>query len=248
MLLLLTIMQLLLTEVPMIEETSLQEDQHQTTISTMEEDVTKDGRKEKIELYGTYLSETTTFLKNVSISITNETNKKWHIALKEGYDPTVSFIDITNNGTMNILYKVALNKERTMYDTQIYEFQHGSFKKIPLPHPVQLDGKFQHGFTVILRDPIQNDTFNIALDGKEDQYTKANIYDTNGTLLKKQKVHISPIINTETVTIHTANGYSIKTTQFVAGIDKYDLLAKIDSIYHYQNGKWTLIKQNIEPM
>src|SRR5699024_1103130 len=248
MLLLLTIMQLFLTEIPMIEETSLQQVQHQTTISTTEEDVTKDGRKEKIELHGTYLSETTTFLKDVSNSITNETNKKLHIALKEGYDPTVSFIDITNNGKMNIVYKVALNKERTMYDTQIYEFQHGSFKKIPLPQPVQLDGKFQHGFKVILRDPIKNDKFEVGLDGKEDQYTKANIYDTNGTLLKKQKVQISPIINTETLTIHTANGYSIKTTQFVAGIDEYDLLAKIDSIYHYKNGKWTLIKQNFEHM
>src|SRR5699024_2436734 len=92
---------------------SIQTDLH-TTISNDEEHLTNEKYKDKAELHGTYLTEGSSFLKDVSLSITHHTNKKWHIALKEGYDPSITFIDITNNGKKDILYKVALNKERTI--------------------------------------------------------------------------------------------------------------------------------------
>src|SRR5699024_9927452 len=66
-----------------------------TPIKEYEEDVTGDGIKENIKLYGTLLTLESNYYKDLYATIKTKSNQKWKVQLKEDNEPKNKYFNIT---------------------------------------------------------------------------------------------------------------------------------------------------------
>lgn len=215
---------------------SVEDDIH--FINSYEEDITGDGLREYIKLQGTLLTKKSTYYRNIWLDITGPFSQEWKVSLNSGYDPSLTIIDLTHNETSDLLFQSARDEELTEYNYQLYTITQGAIRQIALPkHPnVQLvfleNFKFQV-MTPALQEPL---VFDIS---KEQQLNlESGLYDSDGNLLIHKQLSSEPLYSLEPLLISKSKGYGLKSTQYIVGINKDDVLRKIETLWYFKNNKW----------
>ncbi|MDY0408742.1 hypothetical protein ACFFIS_09485 [Virgibacillus soli] len=218
------------------------------TIHVYEEDITGDGKKDKIELKGTKFDKTSPYFINTEAQITTSNDKKFNIPLPGGYDPTLQFIDLNHDQVNDIFYQSATGGSGGLYNHQLYTLKNNKLVEIPLPTQQYVEGSFQDEFKVSLRISPVDKPIIINVQNRKDDYIRLGIYNKEGKLQKgKSEIMIDPIAFYEPILIGGQKGYGLKSYQQVSGAYHADQLGTIETIWYFENGKWIALNTKWVP-
>lgn len=214
-------------------------------INSYEEDITGDGLREYIKLQGTLLTKQSAYYRNIWLDITGPFSLQWKVSLSSGYNPSLTIVDLTNNETSDLLFQSARDEELGQYNYQLYTITKGSIRQIALPthHKVQLvflnDFKFQVK-TPLLQKPI---VFDIS---KEQQLDLVDgLYNEQGKLLINKQFAIEARFTFQPTLISKTKGYGLRSTEYLFGLNKHDVLGVIESLWYFENDKWINLQTTV---
>jgi len=209
-------------------------------IDTYHMDVTGDGVNETIVLQGEKLASNSTYFPLVLIKIESQNGESWDITLPGGFKPTIQFVDVTNNGTFELLYKDRLNSSHETYTNNIYTFDGNHFKSIPVPKNSFAHGSFQENFILHIYLQPHNEPIIIDLKDQATDYIDVGIYDKEGQLPQQQNTMIEPVHSIETISTEEESTI-IKTTQKVASMIDASEIGTVHSTWIYEEQAWKLL-------
>lgn len=227
------------TGVPSTHATNISE-QNPSTIKTYQIDLTGDGYKETIELKGDLLSTDSTYYPFVVAKIQTRHGNTWEVELPDGMNPSLNFIDVTNDGTKDLLYKSNLSNNDVLYIRKLYTFEENNFISIPLPKNSFVHAHFQDDFLANIYIDPHDAPVTVDVNENADDYIKSGIYQQNGTLINQQDIKIEPIHSIspsskeETSTV-------IETLQYVSSMIDSNNLGMIQLRWKYKNHSWELL-------
>lgn len=230
---------LFLAFVPYIEATSLT-DQNPTIIDTYHVDLTGNGYEETIQLEGELLSTQSTYFAFVVAKITSKQESNWEVELPGGFDPSLQFIDITNNGTKELLYKSSLNNDKKLYTHKLYTLQEMQLTSIPIPKDSFVHGKFQDNFSAHIYITPHDNPVIVDVSDHAEEYINMEIYYPDGSLPKQQDILIEPI-HSIVASSKDEGSTVIETLQYVSSMIHSNKLGTIHSRWRYTDHSWELL-------
>ena len=214
--------------------------QQKQLIETYYEDMTGDGVKEKIELFGVRFAKDTTYYKDIFITITSHT-KEWKINYGGGYSPQLEFIDINHDHINDILFQSDPGGSGVLRNTRISTLKHGEVQDIPLPSQ-HVTGVFKDHFQIELRiTPLKPKIIDIS-HHKAD-YIRLDIYNKEEKLLKRNMIPlIDPTTYFKPIPISKEKGFGLKSLQQINGAYQADYLGTVETLWYFENESWVILK------
>ena len=213
----------------------------------MEEDITGDGIREYIILEGYLLSENSNYYTDVWVDIQSSFAQQWKISFPGGYHPKLELLDITHDGTVDLIYESAVKENGRHFNYQLYTLKNGKVQQIELPRNKYVRGEFIDDFKISIQISPNEKVILEDVSSKKSFYIKNQIYEDTGKLLKKQQLTIFPISQMEPILISKSKGYGLKTIQEVRGIHDKDLLGEIVTLWYYKENEWIKLKTDWKP-
>jgi len=210
-------------------------------VKEYEEDVTGDGIKERINLYGTPLASDSNFYKDIYVVIKSQHNQTWKIHFDGGYHPEIDILDFTHNGVNDLLFKRKTGEGEDSYVYALHTIQGSEVNKVKLPNQ-QVSGQFIDGFQAELSLVPNSDPVILDLNNKAEEYSHLDIFDNEGHLLKNKSLIINPISSMESVLISKSKGYGLKSYQPIHGDHDEDELGFIETTWYHENDKWIILQ------
>lgn len=232
---------------PLNNETfAAEETPEASIIKEYEEDVTGDGIKETILLYGTLLSHDSAYYRDIYAVVETKSNQKWKIQYKGGYEPEIEFYDLTHNGINNMLFQSATGDSGGLYHYSLHTIEGNKVKEIDLPSQI-VHGQFINDFQTKLIITPRTKPIILDLKDRAEEYIRLNIYNEKGQLLKNKSLMIDPITFFESILISKSKGYGLKSYQQINGAYHADLLGTVETIWYYENKKWIILQTEWKP-
>lgn len=212
-------------------------------INSFEKDLTGDGFQEYVQLHGSLMSDNSVFYQDVWLAVQNQFKNKWSISLQHGYEPEISFIDLTGDKNSDIFYKVAKDEQMENYHYQLYHFKRNdNIQNIELPDHQNIKATFADDFTLKLLVNPTKKPLTLDLSSHKDTYIERGLYTSNGKSNDSHQPRVAHNANISPVLISSSKGYGLKTMHPIYGIDKNDVIANLETIWHYEKDKWINIK------
>lgn len=218
-----------------------------TLINSFEEDITGDGFHEYIRLQGKQIKENSSFYQNVWLDMEDSFHKKWSIYLKNGYEPSLTFIDFNHDQVFDLFYQVRKEMDQPYYDYQLYTLKNGKPETLELPERHTIQGSFTDGFQVQIHVQGEQKPYQLDIGHLKKQYMDQALYDEKGALLKEQDVTVQPITSLEPILISESKGYGLKSTQFIKGMDGSETIGRVESLWYYKNKQWIALQTKVTP-
>lgn len=207
-------------------------------IAVYHEDVTGDDSKDTITLYGVHY-EDTPFFKEVW-AIVETKNKDFRIDYQPGFEPELSFSDLTHDGILDIYYSSATGGSGGLYNTSLHTIVNDELVEIALP-TMEVTGEFKNKFKVEIN--IEGlEKIELDVSRRKADYLRLKIYNKKGKLLAKRELMIDPIAFYEIIDIDGKAG--LKSYQQISGAYHADGIGVIEASWLYDNNKWNLV--NVE--
>lgn len=206
-------------------------------------DVTGDGQKENIKLYGILFSADTVYFKDIYAVITSN-KEEWNINYQGGYNPELEFVDLNHDGIDDIFYQSATGGSGGLYNSQLDTLANQELVNITLPKQEYVKGYFEQGFSVVLEIYPNEKPIVIDVRSRKDDYIRLGIYDKEGNLLKETPIMVDPIAFYEPIFINENKGYGLKSYKQVSGAYHADGLGVIETVWYYDNGTWIILSLN----
>ncbi|WP_188453970.1 FG-GAP repeat domain-containing protein [Virgibacillus oceani] len=216
-------------------------------LAAYKEDVTGDGLKELIELYGVLFSNDSNYLHNTWAIVNGPGKLKWKLTYEGGYDPKLQFIDLDHDGVKDIFYQSATGGSGGLYYYHLHTLKNETLKELPLPESNNVHGEFQKDFKAALTIESLKEPILIDVKSRANEYIRLSIYDDNGNLLKQTNLMVDPIAFFEPALISKSKGYGLKSYQQISGAYHADQLGTIESLWYFENGKWIKLKTQWVP-
>src|SRR5690625_1568032 len=215
-------------------------------IKEYEEDVTGDGIKEDIKLYGTLLTLDSNYYKDLYATIKTKSNQKWEIQLKGVYEPNIEFFDLTHSGVNDMLFKGLSEENTDSYYNSLHTIKNNKVIDLDLPSP-EVSGKFINNFQAELFITPHSKPITLDLSRQKNDYTRLNIFNNNGQLLEDRKLIIDPITSYKPFLISNSKGYGIKSLQKIKGAHHGDNLGSIETTWYFEKDKWIILQTEWKP-
>src|SRR5699024_7827207 len=211
-------------------------------IKTYHEDITGDGHKENISLYGTFLSNESEYFRDIWATITFPDQTVEKISYQGGYQPALTFVDMNQNGRYDILFTSTTNQENDTQHSRLHSIKRNKKpSEVELPAQDHINGKFQSKFKIELSiSPIDEPKI-INIKNQANQYIETGIYDHDGNLLKNISIHSQPIVKYEPVFLSTHKGYGLKSYRQINGMNKADKIGTIETLWYYEGSRWVIL-------
>lgn len=206
-------------------------------------DVTGDGLKESVYLYGDLLSSDSKYFHNIYVIIKAENNNKWKIHYKGGYEPRLSLLDFTHNGTVDILFQSKIADEDSSFQSTIHSIKQHEVKKIKLPKQI-LKGEFIDNFQATLVIPLYKKSITLDLHTYKSKLLKSGLYNKDGTLSKTKQLLSNKVNFYEPVLISQTKGYGLKSYQHIKDSDQTNHIITVESLWYYENNQWINLHTN----
>ena len=210
-------------------------------IKTYEEDVTGDGHKETILLYGTPLSNDSKYYNSIWATITFPDQSKAEISYKGGYQPELTFADMNQNSVNDIIFSTIIDQQNEFRKYYLHTIKRREPSEISLPAQKYLKGIYQDQYKVELQISPIDDPKIVNVESKAKQYINSGIYNEDGRLLQSISVHPQQFIEYEPVFLSSSKGYGLKSHQQINGINKADKLGEVETLWYYEGGKWIIL-------
>lgn len=215
---------------------------YETTLQTLDEDITGDGWQETVQLHGTRLAEKSNYFHDVTFSISSPFTKTWKKTLPKGYDPTLKLLPLTNRQQKDFFYEVALNEDKTEHAYELFRLNQGKLSNIPLPTQENIQIQLEDNFSVTIKLPLQKKIHHRYIGDFKKDLIKNGLYNKQGKLMKETNIIPESIAFMEPVFLNKQNGYILCCFQCVKGMNKNHILGSIHTIWHMKNGEWIILQ------
>lgn len=214
--------------------------EHGETILEYRHDVTGNGGRDSITLFGIPFNDDSPYFKKVWAEIELPDGKEIVIDYEGGYEPKLDFSDLNHDGVDDILYSSATGGSGGLYNYALHTIKDSKLQEIPLPAPLQIEAYFKDNFKAVINIPGLK-PIKLDLKSRKADYIRMGLYQKNGKLNEPTELMIDPIAFFEIVKISDNKGYGLKSFRQISGAYHADQVGTVEVIWYYENGKWNPI-------
>ncbi|WP_442600254.1 hypothetical protein [Neobacillus sp. D3-1R] len=218
-----------------------------TTLLNKQVDITGDGKKEEIIIYGIPNNKDEKVYKKIHLTIKTANGKNLEKKYEYGLDPKLKLIDFNHDGVKDVFLTIQRSESGEgnggVKDYYLYSFKDMIFVELPLPETMEIEGQFTNGYKAKISIPDTNKKVVFDLMFKKDQYDNLGMYQ-NGKLNEPTELIILPY-GKLTPFITKDNHFGLSEMQQISGVSDSDTIAFVDSKWFYKNGKWMLYETKI---
>ncbi|WNS77415.1 hypothetical protein RRV45_10655 [Bacillus sp. DTU_2020_1000418_1_SI_GHA_SEK_038] len=208
------------------------------TISKDKEDVTGDGKKDEIILKGLPYEEGTDFLKEIYMEIQASNKKSFNVEFDSGFNPRVNFIDLNHDGLKDIFVTVDTGGSGGITNHYLYTVKNFALTDLTVPEPLVINSQFLDGYKAAITIQDTGESYTFDLSNRAEDYERTGLYQ-KGKLSEPTELMVDPFSTLKPVLVD-GKQYGLKGTQAISGAYHADRIAIIESLWLYEDGKWSL--------
>ncbi|MDQ0268598.1 hypothetical protein [Cytobacillus purgationiresistens] len=213
------------------------------TIVKDEADLSGDGKKDSISIEGTRYEEDSDFLREVFLQIKASNGERFKVELEPGYDPQLQFIDVNGDGVKEIYISVATGGSGGLSNFYLYTLKDFNLKDLTVPDPVMMTTQFLDNYKASISIQETGETYTFDLKSRAEDYEKSGLYN-HGKLNEPTELMVDSYSSLKPITLKDGST-GLKGIQRVSGSYHADSIAFVESIWKYNDGKWTLDKVKV---
>ncbi|MEI5909258.1 hypothetical protein WAK64_19590 [Bacillus spongiae] len=225
----------------------IQQQTGEIVIESWQKDVTGDGHKNVITLYGTPYDEDSPYFQKVWSIVQTKDGQKLRMDYDSGYNPTLQFVDLNHDQVLDVFYSSATGGNGGIYHYAAHSTKSETVEDLAVPDPLTIVGKFKQDYQAVVTFKETGKSYQINLMDRKKNYDLLNLYE-NGTLVKPTRLMIAPFTSLEVVNIDNETGKGLKGTQLISGAYHADSIGVAQSEWYFEKGKWKLKKMNWSPL
>jgi hypothetical protein len=206
------------------------------TITKNTEDITGDGKVDRIVLTGVKMA--TERYRNLVIQITDSKKGNSMIHLADGYNPILQFMDVNHDGIMDIFGSVRGSKNGVVEHQVVYTVKNLVPSSIDLPDPLILESHFLNGYKAKLKVRTTGNNYIFDLKNRKKYYEKLGVFH-NGKLNEPTELMVHTYTSLKPVQIGDQMG--LKGTQKVTGVTESDTIGYVESTWILDHSEWKLV-------
>jgi hypothetical protein len=213
------------------------------TISKAREDITGDGKEEKIYLKGEPYGKENPYFKKIYIETVASNNKTYLFSLEGGSKASIQLVDLNHDNVKDLYASVLTSGSSGIIHSYLFSLKDFSKKKIPVPEPLEAETQFMNNYkaNIILKDTAKSYEFD--LNDRKDYYKKLGLYH-NGKLNEPTELTVNPYSTLKPALVK-GNETGLIGIQRVTGIANADTIGYIQSSWLYEGGRWKLIQADV---
>ena len=208
-------------------------------------DVTGDGKKDSVYLYGIPFDQDTKYYKEFKLVAKTKQGNKEKI-IQGGFKPAVKFLDINDDTTLEILMEIPTGGSGGVNDYYAFCIYNSKIEQITLPEILNINGSFNDNYKATLMIPEVNKSYIIDLKSHKKKYDKLGVY-RKGKLSEPSETLVSEYKSLKMKDIDKDGHKELVGTQQVSGSSVVDQIAEVQSSWEYKEEKWMLKNVKVIP-
>lgn len=228
-----------------INAAKTEEKGRQVELGTYKVDVTGDGKKDQVYLYGIPFDQETKYYKEFKlVAKTKQGTKKQTI--QGGFKPSVKFLDLNDDNTLEVLMEIPTGGSGGVNDYFAFCVYNYKIEQIELPETLNINGAFKNNYQATLMVPEVNKSYLIDLKDHKKKYDKLGIY-RKGKLSEPSETLISEYKSLKVKDIDKDGHTELVGIQQISGASVVDRIAEVRSSWVYKEEKWVLKDVQVVP-
>lgn len=213
------------------------------TILSKNEDVSGDGKPDKIKIKGIRYEEGSDYLKEVYLDIFASNGEKFQTTLDSGFDPDLKLVDLNHDGIKDMYISIPTGGSGGISNYFLFTLKDSQLTDIGIPDPVMITSEFEDGYkaNITIEDTGKSYTFDLINRKKE--YDELGLY-IDGKLNEPRELMVDPYGTLKPVILENKK-YGLKGIQQVSGAYHADSIAFVESTWLLEDGKWNLMDTKV---
>lgn len=205
-------------------------------------DVTGDGKKDQLSLYGVPFGEKTKYYKEFKLVSINKKGKAVQ-QITGGFSPNVIFADVNSDHIVEVILEVPNGGSAQSRDYYAFNVYNQEIEEVPLPKPLNLNGSFKNNYRASFIIPENNQSFVLDLLKHKPVYDKLGMY-KKGKLNEPQEALIGEFHSLTVEDVNKDGTNELVAKQAISGASISDVIAEVASFWNYEEENWIL--KNVE--
>ncbi|UII57904.1 hypothetical protein LS684_10570 [Cytobacillus spongiae] len=222
---------------------AIEENKKEATISKDQVDVTGDQIKDTIYVKGTPFDNKASFLKEIKLEIVASNQEHYTIKLDGGYEPTIVFQDLNQDGVVDIFVTVPTGGSGGLSQHYLYSLKDFSIHDLTVPDPLLMQAQFLDHYKANLTINETGKTYQFDLQNRKEEYNKMGLY-VNEKLNEPQELMVHAYGLLKPIKLEDGS-VGLKGVQRVSGAYNADAIAFVESIWKLDHGKWKLLGADV---
>lgn len=214
-------------------------------LETYKIDVTGDGMKEHIYLYGIPFDQATKYYKEFKLVVKTKKGSEKQ-TVPGGFKPSVNFLDLNGDNTLEVLMEIPTGGSGGVNDYYAFCIYNYNIEQIDLPDTLNINGSFKNNYQAILMIPEVNQSYTVDLKNHRKKYDKLGVY-RKGILSEPSETLVSEYKSIKVKDIDHDGHKELVCIQQVSGASVVDRIAAVHSSWVYKEEKWILKDVKVLP-
>lgn len=219
-------------------------------ISEANVDVTGDGKKERILLFGKLVEGNRQFYKNLTVEVITDDGKEKREVFKKqlgnGYAPTITFHDVTGDNIKDIYVSVPTAENGATMHQSLFTLAEFKSLDLGIPEPLTVNSELKNDLTAFVALADKDKIFKMDLSSRKKLYEQAGLYQ-DGKLNAPTELVVAQ--QGEFVIAPLEDGqYGLLSTYDVGGMMEGEVVAQLQATWEWQEGKWVLFDCSLTDM
>ena len=207
-------------------------------------DVTGDGQKDQLTLYGIPFGERTKYYKEFKLVLNNQKGKAVY-QIPGGFSPELMLADANSDKVLEAIQEVPTGGSAGACDYYAFNVYNQAIEELPLPEPLNLNGSFKNNYRASFIIPENNQSFVLDLKKHKPVYDRLGMY-KKGKLNEPQETLIGEFYSLAVKDTNKDGINELVAKQTISGASISDIIAEVSSIWVYQEENWILKKVEVE--
>ncbi len=205
-------------------------------------DVTGDGQKDQLTLYGIPFGEKTKYFKEFKLVSINKKGKAVQ-RINGGFSPKLIFADVNSDHALEVILEIPTGGSAQSRDYYAFNVYNQEIDEFPLPKPLNLNGSFKNNYRASFIIPENNQSFVLDLLKHKPLYDKLGMY-KKGKLNEPQETLIGEYHSLIIKDVNKDGVNELVAKQTISGTSVSDVIAEVSSFWNYEEENWVL--KNVE--
>lgn len=217
----------------------------QVELGTYKIDVTGDGKKDQVYLYGIPFDQETKYYKEFKLVAKTKQGSKSE-TIPGGFKPSINFLDLNGDNTLEVVMEIPTGGSGGVNDYYAFCIYNYNIEQINLPDTLNINGSFKNNYEATLMVPEVNKSYTIDLKNHRKKYDKLGIY-RKGILSEPSETLVSEYKSLKVKDIDKDGHTELVCIQQVSGASVVDRIAEVQSSWEYKEGNWVLKDVKVVP-
>ncbi|MFE8699327.1 hypothetical protein ACFYKX_01690 [Cytobacillus sp. FJAT-54145] len=207
-------------------------------------DLTGDDKKETIYIKGIPVEDKAEFLKEIYISIVASNGKEYKINLDGGYEPSIQYKDLNNDGINDMFISVPTGGSGGLSNFYLYTLKDYTLTDLTVPEPLIIQSEFLNDYKGKITITEINKSYTFDLKDRAKDYERLGLY-INGSLSEPSELMVLPYGTLTPVRVQNQR-LGLEGVQRISGAYNADSIAFVESKWIMENGKWELLETKVK--